>query len=104
MDLPAVPEEQFRSSVASLGQAIKETLRKTETRSFRGTGADYDAAPTLISTGAVVGSFDKLTASQEELLAMTQMSLQAISLTKKRQMAHTQVKVSDNTQALLQSP
>lgn len=73
----------------SLGKAIKETLRKTETGSFRGTGADFDAVPTLVCAGAVVGSFDKLTASQEELLAMTQMSLQAISLTKKRQMAQT---------------
>lgn len=82
-----MPEEQFRTTGASLGEAIKDTLRKTETGSFRGTGADFNAAPTLIATGAVVGSLDTLTASQEELLAMTQMSLQAISLTKKRQMA-----------------
>ena len=99
-----MPEEQFRMTDASLGQAIKETLRKTETGSFRGTGADFNATPTLIGAGAVVGSFDKRTTSQEELLAMTQMSLQAISLTKKRQMAQTQVKVSDHTQTLAQPP
>ena len=35
---------------------------------------------------------------QEELLVMTQMSLQAISLTRRHQMGHTQVQISSTVQ------